>query len=195
MIDGEVIQAIAPVIEFLERHEIRYYIAGSVASSIHGFARSTNDADLVAEMLPEHVADFVATVGDDFYVAEPAVREAIRRRRSFNVIFLETMFKVDVFIRKGRQFDEVAIARTLRIPVAGLEQEGGMCIASAEDTVLSKLEWYRKGGEISERQWLDIIGVLKIQKPTLDWDYLRRWAKELNVNDLLTLADDAVPDV
>jgi len=97
------------------------------------------------------------------------------------------MFKVDVFISKQRPFDRAQFERKAAQVVA-TEPERTACVASAEDTVLTKLEWYRLGGEVSERQWRDVQGVLKVQAAGLDLAYLRRWAAELQVADLLTKA-------
>ena len=113
------------------------------------------------------------------------VQEAIQRRTSFNLIHFESMTKIDIFLLKSRLFDLQAFERTSS---SGLENSPAgrqFQLASPEDTILNKLEWYRQGGEVSERQWTDVLGVLKVQSKSLDRAYLLRWAVQLGVEDLL----------
>jgi hypothetical protein len=97
------------------------------------------------------------------------------------------MFKVDVFIPKRRPYSQMQLERRVRQPLS-VETEQLAYFSSAEDSILSKLEWYRLGGEVSDRQWRDILGVIKIQGERLDFAYLRQWAAALNVADLLEKA-------
>jgi hypothetical protein len=113
------------------------------------------------------------------------VRDAVKRQSCFNLIHLETMFKVDIFIPKTRNYDRSAISR-IRMDTLGFgDSELDSYVASPEDVILNKLEWFRKSDEVAQRQWDDVIGVLKIQEKNLDFDYLQKWAEELNVSDLL----------
>jgi hypothetical protein len=187
--------ALCPVLDALEALGVRHYVGGSIASSAHGLARASIDADVVAELRPEHGTALVAALSGAYYLSEERVRDAIVRRASFNAIHLDSMVKVDVFISKGRPFDQRAMDRARSFP----NREAGsrsLPLASAEDTVLAKLEWYRRGGEVSERQWGDILGVLRNSGQSLDLDYLETGAHELSVADLLARAlkeDDAEP--
>ena len=171
----------------LEDLGVPYVIGGSMASAAHGRIRSTMDVDIVADLQPTHVGALVRALGSDFYVDAGAAQDALQRRTSFNLIHLETMFKVDVFIPKDRPFDRQQLARGERQTI-GAEPDQTARVASAEDVILAKLEWYRLGGEASERQWRDVRGVLEVSGERLDWDYLHQWAAVLQVADLLEKA-------
>ncbi len=172
------------VIDVFERLGIDYIIGGSLASARHGMARATMDSDLVADLRFEHVKLLVHQLEDAFYIDENAIRNAIERHSSFNLIHLETMFKVDVFIPKPRPFDRNQIMRGKKQIVA-TDPERTAKIATAEDTILAKLEWYRLGGEVSERQWRDVLSIVSVQAERLDEAYLRQQANALGVADLL----------
>ncbi len=182
----EILAAITPVVEAFEGLGVAYHIGGSVASSAYGIIRATFDADLVADLRLEHVRPLVNQLGAEYYIDADAVRDAIRRRSSFNAIHLDTMLKVDVFIPKTRAFDQEELRRTRQEVLA--KGTRPFYMASPEGTILNKLEWYRMGGEVSERQWNDILGVLKVKGTALDIVYLQRWAKALQVTDLLERA-------
>ena len=184
----EILAALAPVSEAFEALGIGYYVGGSVASSAHGVPRASLDVDLLAELRLEHVAPFCRRLEDAYYLDAGRIRDAVTRQRSFNLIHLETMFKVDVFVSTGRPFDREAISRTRAEVLGEGEQARTFAIASPEDTVLVKLEWYRKGGEVSERQWADVLGILRVLGARLDGPYLDRWAASLAVTDLLEKA-------
>jgi hypothetical protein len=181
-----------PIVDAFNTIGIPYYIGGSVASSVFGIARSTLDVDLVAEIGSEQVGELLRQLEATYYLSEDAIREAIRYRSSFNLIHLATMLKVDVFIPKARAFDQVAASRVRHDTLEDVAGAQVFNFAAPEDIVLAKLEWYRAGGETSERQWGDILGVLKVQATALDLAYLQRWAADLGVADLLKRAlDDA----
>jgi hypothetical protein len=172
------------VIEAFEKLNIPYLIGGSMASALHGTARSTLDSDLVADLRPDQVPSLVEILEHDYYIDQEMILDAIQHQSSFNVIHLETAFKVDVFIAKTRRFDQIQFKRR-SLEVLSNEPERKAYVATAEDIVLAKLEWYRQGGEVSDRQWRDILGVLKVQANRLDLEYLQKWAAELKVSDLL----------
>ena len=172
------------VVKVLNDLSIPYFVGGSLATAVHGVARATMDVDVVADVRAEHAQPLVDALGQDFYADTALIRNAVRGRSSFNVIHKPTMFKVDVFIPKGRPFDRSQFAR--RIAQSLTEEEADQIyIASPEDNILAKLQWYRLGGEVSDRQWRDVLNVIRIQDERLDRTYLRRWASELGVADLL----------
>lgn len=172
------------VIDVFEKLGVDYVIGGSLASAQHGMARATMDSDLVVDLRFEHVQQLIHQLQDSFYVDENAIRNAIERHSSFNMIHLETMFKVDVFIPKPRHFDHNQITRGKKQVVAA-DPERTAKIATAEDVILAKLEWYRLGGEVSERQWRDVLSVIAVQGERLDKEYLMREAHALGIVDLL----------
>jgi hypothetical protein len=181
---NEPIEVTIRVTQVLEKLNIPYLISGSLASTLYGMVRTTQDSDIVAEMQLEHLRPFVSALQDEFYMDDEMIAESIRRHSSFNIIHRESMFKVDVFIPHPRPFLKSQLARAQKQTFL-FENEVSAKFCSPEDTILAKLEWYRQGGEVSERQWRDILGVLKTRASELDLDYLRKWANDLKVSDLL----------
>ncbi len=164
---------------------VPYYVGGSLASALYGVSRATMDVDLVAGLRPEHAEPLAHSLTGQFYVDAQMIHEAISLRRSFNVIHLATMLKVDVFVSKASDYAQTQLKRRVSREVGAGRQ---VFFASAEDIVLAKMEWYRMGGQVSDRQWNDILGVLRIQGQRLDRGYLGRWAAELGISDLLARA-------
>ena len=188
---AEPLQVTLQVIDALEELGAAYWVGGSLASALHGVARSTLDSDLVADISLAQVDDLVVALDGTFYIDGEMIREAILHQGSFNLIHRATMFKVDVFLLKERPFDQVQLERRQeQIVTADPERKAYIC--TAEDIILAKLEWYKAGGEISERQWRDVMGVLRVQAGHLDMEYLQEWAAELDVLDLL---EKAISDI
>jgi hypothetical protein len=181
----EAFQVLLEVTRVLEDLDVPYVVGGSLASSLHGIPRSTQDADLVAALQTGHIKSFIGRVEGSFYVSPERVEAAVRRRASFNLIHLKTMIKVDLFVFSETPLARQEMARRQVLPIPG-EPEAHLHVASPEDTILQKLLWYRKGGGVSERQWNDILGVIKVQGRALDLGYLREWAERSGIEDLLT---------
>ena len=156
------IQITARVTAVLEKLDVRYFIAGSLASTFHGMIRTTQDSDLVAKFSSDHIKQFVTALDEDYYIDQEMIINAIANHSSFNIIHRESFFKVDVFIPKLGSFEEAQFNRAQR-QVLSLKPKVEAFVASAEDTLLAKLKWYRMGGEVSENQWRDVKGVVMIQ--------------------------------
>ena len=188
MSDSDIITTIRPLMSIFETFKIPYFIGGSVASSAFGKARSTLDVDIVAPIPPSIVHQLADSLKGIYYVSEDDIRAAVVNNASFNIIHLETMIKVDVFILKKRDYDQQAFERKLEDHLDDEDQELPFFLAAPEDVILNKLEWYKAGDGVSERQWNDVIGVLKVQDKKLNIQYLSDWAKKLGVQDLLEKA-------
>lgn len=179
----EVIEALTPLVEALDQLGIVYYIGGSVSSSLHGLARRTQDVDVIADIQLAQVDPLVQLLQSDYYLDEQAWRDAVRRGLLYNLIHLSTMMKVDLIPLKQRAFtrEEARRAQT-HVLEAGTRP---VRVASAEDAILTKLEWFEMGGRSSARQWNDILGIMRQQGTALDLNYLSQWADAIGVRDLL----------
>lgn len=184
MIFREPFQITQLIIEVFERLQIPYLVGGSLASSLHGIPRATHDVDLIADIKLEHIQPIVKAFEKDFYIGEDMIREAITHRSSFNIIHLATMFKVDIFVLPDDPGSQEEMVRREKYQVSE-EPPQELYLASAEDIILYKLHWFQLGGEISERQWNDVIGVLQVKDKNLDFFYLQRRAADLGVSQLL----------
>lgn len=180
----DLLAALSPVAEAFGRLGVRFYVGGSVASTYHGAIRSTMDVDLVCDLSEQGVDRFVDAFGDDFYVSRSAALAAVRRASRFNLVHLPTSYKIDVFVSRGRTFDRMAMDRAA--PHA-LAPAGGLVvpIATPEDSILVKLEWYRLSNDSSERQWDDVSRLVAIVGTGLDTGYIRTMAATLGITDLV----------
>jgi len=184
---AEPIQITRRIAREFERLGVRYLIGGSLASSLHGIPRATQDVDMVAEITNDHIPELVQELEGEFYIDAEMVREAIRRHSSFNVIHLATMFKVDIFILKTDAASQEEMNRREQYQLSEIPEQP-LFLASAEDVIAHKLYWYQLSGGVSERQWNDVLGVLRVQQDRLDRSYLERVAQQRGVSDLLERA-------
>lgn len=182
----DLVAAVAPVVDALDALAVPYYLAGSVISSLLGVARATADVDIVAALRPVHAAALAEQLAEAYYADADAIADAIRRRAMFNVIHLATMMKVDIYVA-ATEFDQSALSRHRLDSLLRTPDARQFSIATAEDVILHKLTWFRDGGQVSERQWNDVIGVLRVQR-NLDLAFLRDWAARLEVTDLFERA-------
>ncbi|MBD3374084.1 hypothetical protein GF406_03530 [candidate division KSB1 bacterium] len=172
-----------------EHQQIRYLVGGSLASSLHGIPRATQDVDMVAELFHKHISPLVQALKDSFFIDADMIHQAIDHGSSFNLIHLETMFKVDIFIMQKDLFAREEMAQRELYHISETSEQS-LYIARAEDIILHKLYWYKTGNEISERQWTDALGVLIVQFDKLDFSYLKKGARHKNIEKLLANAID-----
>jgi len=179
----EPLQLALRVIRILEDLGAHAWIGGSLASSIFGIPRATQDVDIVADLRVEMAHPLIERLGEDFYADAERIASGIVRRSSFNLIHLATMFKVDVFVIARDTWSKREIDRIRSIEI---DEEGTqVLVTSPEDIILHKLRWYREGGHVSDRQWRDALGVVLVQGDRLDRGYLNAMADDLGVSDLL----------
>jgi len=185
MKNPDILSALQPVVNALEKFSISYYISGSIASSIYGMARATMDIDIVADVKLHHISLLRQELESSYYIDEDVIKEAIQNISSFNLIHLETTIKIDVFIFKDIPYRQNALERKIKDTFEDDDIKTEFYFSSPEDIIISKLQWYELGGKDSERQWLDVIGVIKIQGDSLDKNYLKVWTKKLGIFELL----------
>lgn len=175
-------ELLASVVSVLDECHVPYMIVGSFASNLHGMPRATQDADIVVEIDDKKIDCLASKLGTDFYFDAIAAKKALYFQSMFNAIHFGSGFKVDFLTRKGRDFSREEFKRRNSDNLAGRP----CFFASPEDTILSKLEWSRKGQ--SERQFLDAVNVIKLQRDRLNFEYLRHWAAVLAIQDLFEKA-------
>ena len=160
---------------------IAWVVGGSIASSVHGEPRSTQDVDMVVALVERHVKPLVKAMRSIYYVDADAMRVAVTTGGSFNAVHFASAIKIDFFVASDDPFEAERLQRRERIEMPN----GVLYVDTAEHTLLRKLEWYRRGGEVSDRQWRDVKAIARIQGDRLDQERLRFWAPRLGVSDLL----------
>ena len=173
-------------VETLDRLKIPFFVVGSMASSAHGALAAGSDVDLIAGVEPRHIASLVTELGKEFYADSEIIGQALSAGRPINLVHYTSGLKFDIFPLGSGPYEQSQFQR--RVPIAislSRDEQIEVPVASAEDTLLSKLAWFRLGGEVSDQQWNDIRGIVEIRKDHLDRPYLRKWAAYLKVDDLL----------
>jgi hypothetical protein len=170
----------------IERAGGSYFVGGSVASSLQGDPRATNDIDFVVELT--RVRAFAEALGPDFEVDQAMVHDALTTSGSANIFYLPWVTKIDIFGAGTAPYDRIEFARRQRVRIRASGEE--LWLKTPEDTILRKLLWYREGGEVSDKQWRDILGVLRVHAGELDEAYLDQWAARLDLSALLARARD-----
>ncbi len=169
----------------LEATGVGYFLGGSMASSLYGQPRLTNDLDFVVLLRPNEVEPLKRALGPDFDVDEVALEDAARRKGSWNIFHAPTVTRVDLFVVRDDDYDAEEFLRRRRVTVAPGQS---LMVKSAEDTVLRKLLWFRAGGEANSQQLRDVVEVLRVQGERLDAAYLAAWARKLDLEALLARA-------
>jgi hypothetical protein len=165
----------------LDRLGVDWVLGGSLASSVHGEPRATQDVDIVAALRANHVKPLLKALGRDYYLHADTVRAAVKAAESFNAVHFASATKADFFVAGDDAFETERLASRQRVDLPA----GVLYVDTAEHTMLRKLEWYRRGGEVSERQWRDVMAIARIQGARLDHKRLCNWAARLGVSELL----------
>lgn len=186
MSSDDIIATTLKITSRLEVLKIPYILGGSLASTFYGNIRATFDADLVVALEEAQINNFIDQIPADFLVDQSIIYDAVKRFGTFNLIDQSNLMKVDIFVVPLAGFDKSQLERGVRGTIR--EPDSQVWFTSAEDIILKKLEWYRLGNLVSERQWRDILGVIKFQFDSLDWNYLEKWSIVLGVEDLLQQA-------
>ncbi len=188
MSPGDPIKLAALIAEVLDDLEIRYVIGGSVAASIYGEPRTTLDLDLMIEANERQVVELTERLRQGFYVDQADAVNAVRSSSSFSVIHLGTSMKVDFFLAEREVFATEQLNRRRAIDIGG---GVSAWFYAPEDLIVRKLLCFRAGGEQSQRQWRDVVGILRIAHDGIDFEYLRRAA---TARRLLDLVERAIAD-
>jgi hypothetical protein len=167
------------LIKALDTSKIPYMLSGSVCSSFHGQPRATNDVDVVIDPTKKQLLHFLNSLGPDYYVSQEAALQSLENNSMFNIINIHAGWKADLIIRKERTYSKLEFSRRKNENIMGMD----LCIVSPEDSILSKLDWSK--GRDSQAQFNDTLGILMVQWDRLDFDYLKKWAKKLKVEDSL----------
>jgi hypothetical protein len=178
---NETEEALQALVAVFQNMKIPYRIVGSVASSTQGMMRSTLDIDMVAKVEAQHISQLALQLQNEYHLDEELAIEAVKKGSSFNLIHLATMIKIDIFILGKRPYDVVSFERERLENLDGLT----LSFKTPEDVILGKLEWFVQTDKTSERQWSDIVGLMKVQAGALDMDYMQTWAGELGISELL----------
>lgn len=175
---SEVESVLRRIAAALKAANVDFMIAGSFASSMHGMPRTTNDLDVVIDVAPATLEALLRQFpAADYYVDADAARDALRRRSQFNVIDMATGWKVDLIVRRARRFSAEEFERRVPAELLGVS----VFVATAEDTIIAKLEWAKMSG--SEKQLRDVRGILDVRGPSLDVAYIERWVTDLGLTD------------
>jgi hypothetical protein len=181
------VEVLKDFVEVLEQFGVRYAIGGSIASSYYGKVRFTIDADITVEPFADLAEKIYENLKTRFYISKPAMYQALSSRSSFNIIHLQTSYKIDIFVCEDIAFQRQMLQHPKKVKLSETTDKT-FSFVSPEDIILLKLQWYQSTDKTSKKQWDDILGVLTVQKNKLDYDYLKKWASVLQLSELLEKA-------
>ncbi len=185
--DTETFRIVGAMAEALEALEISYAVGGSVASSVHGEPRSSFDVDILVDLDERRVDALAAALETEFFFDRDYARSACRNRSSFQVLHRKLFIKVDLFVCGSGVLDREQLERRVSKSFPN-QRARPISVTAAENIVLRKLDWFRIGDEVSDRQWRDVLGVLKVRAKELDLAYLSRTAERTGLAELLARA-------
>jgi hypothetical protein len=184
--DDDVIGIALEVARAIETAGGEYFVGGSVASSLQGEPRATNDIDIVLALPLGRISAFAGLLRPRYEIDLDTLRDALLRATSCNIFFLPAVTKIDLFAVGREPYDAVEFSRRRAVTVRQTGET--LFVKSPEDTVLRKLLWFREGGGVSEKQWRDVVEVLRVSGGEMDRTYLDSWASRLALGELLEKA-------
>ncbi|MEQ9669835.1 hypothetical protein [Coleofasciculus sp. G2-EDA-02] len=152
---------------------IPYYITGGIAAIAYGEPRTTQDLDLVIGISPTDIDRLTDALSECSFSVPSVVK--LGRMKILQITDMESISRADLLITGTEEFDRLKFDRRRVIEF----EDTRLYFASPEDVILSKLRWRKSSG--SEKQWRDVLGVLKVQGEQLDFDYLWEWAENLGL--------------
>ena len=180
--------ALESLASIFDAMSVRWAVGGSLASAAHGEPRATNDIDIIAVLSEPQARELVARLGTDFYADADAASDAVRRRASFNIIDNRSFLKLDIFVPAHGPLGDGQLDRRVELEI--FPSMRAIPVLAAEDIVLQKLVWYRTGGEVSDRQWRDIVAVLRATAGQRNDAYLDETSAVADLRALLDRARD-----
>lgn len=172
-------EVIKKVVTGLEKNDIYYMLTGAIAVSYYGRPRFTHDVDLVVQIRIEDAGRLVELFKGEFYVALEGIIDAVKHSTMFNLIHQETGIKVDCWLLKHTEYDELCFSRRRKETI--FDQE--MYISSPEDLIITKLDWYKQSD--LQKHYEDVVGIFQIQKGKLDVDYIKKWAEYFSFSGVI----------
>lgn len=182
---SDIQEALLPLLNIAEHLDIHALLIGSVASSIYGFPRSVHDLDIVADFSTDHSEFLLEQLAHNYVFDPDVVSVALQQQTSFSMLHLSQLININVFL-PSTVFDNMLVER--RQAQELIEGRAPLFVASAEDVTLLTLLQYHAQGATADDQWNDILGILKVQAPTVDCGYLERQATALGIEALLSQA-------
>lgn len=167
-------EIVKKVVDALEKNGVSYMLTGAFAVNYYGKARLTHDIDLVVQISLDDADKVVSLFQDEFYVALEGIIDAVKHGTMFNLIHPETGIKIDCWMLKHKEYDELSFSRKRREII--FDQK--MYISSPEDLIITKLDWYKKSE--TQKHYEDVVGIFEIQEGKLDIDYIKKWAAHLS---------------